>query len=75
MLRRKIKSKLRDRVQGPNGAGVKGSAPARGGQEGLSEEAMYEQEPKEAEGGSHQESPNSHGYDGLGFEKLSVSFK
>lgn len=53
----------------------KGAPLQRGGQEGLSEEAMYEQEPKEAEGGSHQESPDSHGYDGLGFEKLSVSFK
>lgn len=36
---------------------------------------MHEQQPKEAEGGSHQESPDSHGYDGLGFEKLSEGFK
>lgn len=47
----------------------------RGGQEGLSEEAMYEQQPKEAEGGGHGESPNSHGYDGFGFERLSQGFK
>lgn len=53
----------------------KGAPLQRGGQEGLSGDVMYEQQPKEAEGGSHRESPDSHGYDGFGFEKLSEGFK